>query len=88
MGPNASACSASVRHRCDQRVRRAGHPAGDAHDEVDMDLAAGGDAVLPDHAAERATIDAILGGVAGRVREFTPLRPALEPWGQEITAEV
>ncbi|MGH7400230.1 MAG: aldo/keto reductase [Candidatus Rokuibacteriota bacterium] len=37
-------------------------------------------------AAERATIDRILGGVAGRVREFTPLRPAMEPWGQELTA--
>ncbi len=35
-------------------------------------------------AAERATIDRILGGVAGRVREFTPLRPAMEPWGQEV----
>jgi len=39
-------------------------------------------------ASERATIDAILAGAAGRVREFTPLRPALEPWGQEIGAEV
>ena len=37
-------------------------------------------------AAERATIDGILGGVAGRVREFTPLRPAMEPWGQELPA--
>jgi aryl-alcohol dehydrogenase-like predicted oxidoreductase len=37
-------------------------------------------------AAERATIDAILGGVAGRVREFTPLRPAMQPWGEEIPA--
>jgi aryl-alcohol dehydrogenase-like predicted oxidoreductase len=36
--------------------------------------------------AERAKIDAILAGVAGRVREFTPLRPAMEPWGQEIPA--
>ena len=36
--------------------------------------------------AERATIDAILAGVAGRVREFTPLRPAMEPWGAEILA--
>jgi hypothetical protein len=35
-------------------------------------------------AAERATIDRILGGVAGRVREFTPLRPAMEPWGEEL----
>jgi len=37
--------------------------------------------------AERATIDAILAGAAGRVREFTPLRPALEPWGEELVAE-
>jgi aryl-alcohol dehydrogenase-like predicted oxidoreductase len=37
-------------------------------------------------AAERATIDAILGGVAGRVREFTPLRPAMEVWGEEVAA--
>ncbi len=37
-------------------------------------------------AAERATIDRILGGVAGRVREFTPLRPAMEPWGEEVKA--
>jgi aryl-alcohol dehydrogenase-like predicted oxidoreductase len=37
-------------------------------------------------ASERATIDAILAGVAGRVREFTPLRPAMEPWGEEIPA--
>jgi len=37
-------------------------------------------------AAERATIDRIRGGVAGRVREFTPLRPAMEPWGQELPA--
>src|SRR5919106_133722 len=35
---------------------------------------------------ERATIDTILAGVAGRVREFTPLRPAMEPWGEEIPA--
>jgi aryl-alcohol dehydrogenase-like predicted oxidoreductase len=35
---------------------------------------------------ERATIDGILGGVAGRVREFTPLRPAMEPWGAEVPA--
>jgi aryl-alcohol dehydrogenase-like predicted oxidoreductase len=35
---------------------------------------------------ERATIDAILAGAAGRVREFTPLRPAMEPWGEEISA--
>jgi aryl-alcohol dehydrogenase-like predicted oxidoreductase len=37
-------------------------------------------------AAERATVDTILAGVAGRVREFTPLRPAMEPWGAEIPA--
>ena len=37
-------------------------------------------------AAERATIDAILAGAAGRVREFTPLRPAMEVWGDEIPA--
>jgi aryl-alcohol dehydrogenase-like predicted oxidoreductase len=37
-------------------------------------------------AAERTRIDAILTGVAGRVREFTPLRPAMEPWGAEIPA--
>jgi len=35
-------------------------------------------------AAERATIDTILAGAAGRVREFTPLRPAMEPWGAEL----
>jgi len=37
-------------------------------------------------ADERAMIDAILKGAAGRVREFTPLRPAMEPWGAEIPA--
>lgn len=37
-------------------------------------------------ADERARIDAILEGAAGRVREFTPLRPAMEPWGAEIPA--
>ncbi len=36
--------------------------------------------------SERAKIDAILVGAAGRVREFTPLRPAMEPWGEEIPA--
>jgi aryl-alcohol dehydrogenase-like predicted oxidoreductase len=35
---------------------------------------------------ERAKIDAILAGVAGRVREFTPLRPAMEQWGAEVPA--
>ena len=27
-----------------------------------------------------------LSGAAGRVKEFTPLRPAMEPWGAEIPA--
>ena len=35
-------------------------------------------------AEERTRIDAILAGAAGRVREFTPLRPAMEPWGAEV----
>jgi aryl-alcohol dehydrogenase-like predicted oxidoreductase len=35
---------------------------------------------------ERTKIDAILAGAAGRVKEFTPLRPAMEPWGAEIPA--
>jgi aryl-alcohol dehydrogenase-like predicted oxidoreductase len=51
--------------------------------EVDANDA-GADLVLT--AAEVASIDAILAGVAGRVREFTPLRPAMEPWGEEIPA--
>jgi aryl-alcohol dehydrogenase-like predicted oxidoreductase len=33
---------------------------------------------------ERRKIEAILAGAAGRVREFTPLRPAMEPWGAEV----
>src|SRR5262249_27102365 len=33
---------------------------------------------------ERAAIDTILAAVAGRVREFTPLRPAIESWGAEL----
>ena len=37
-------------------------------------------------AAERAAIDAILAGAAGRVREFTPLLPAMQVWGEEIPA--
>ena len=53
--------------------------------EVDANDA---DAELELTANERATIDRIVTGAAGRVREFTPLRPALEPWGQEIPAEV
>ena len=35
---------------------------------------------------ERTKIDAILAGAAGRVKEFTPLRPAMEPWSAEIPA--
>jgi aryl-alcohol dehydrogenase-like predicted oxidoreductase len=47
----------------------------DANDAgAELDLSSG----------ERATIDTILAGVAGRVEEFTPLRPAMEPWGAEI----
>ena len=34
--------------------------------------------------SERTLIDSILTGAAGRVREFTPLRPAMEVWGAEI----
>jgi aryl-alcohol dehydrogenase-like predicted oxidoreductase len=34
--------------------------------------------------AEHAKIETILTGAAGRVKEFTPLRPAMEPWGAEI----
>ena len=50
----------------------------DANDAgAELDLTAG----------ERAKIDAILRGAAGRVREFTPLRPAMEPWGAEMPAE-
>jgi aryl-alcohol dehydrogenase-like predicted oxidoreductase len=51
--------------------------------EVDANDA-GAELTLTD--AERATIEKILAGVAGRVREFTPLRPAMEPWGAEIAA--
>src|SRR5213593_2240537 len=38
-------------------------------------------------AEERKAIEGILAGVAGRVREFTPLQPAMQPWGEEIPAE-
>jgi aryl-alcohol dehydrogenase-like predicted oxidoreductase len=51
--------------------------------EVDANDAGAELALSP---AERATIEAILAGVAGRVREFTPLRPAMEPWGAEVPA--
>jgi hypothetical protein len=37
-------------------------------------------------AEERTKVDAILAGAAGRVKEFTPLRGAMEPWGAEIPA--
>jgi aryl-alcohol dehydrogenase-like predicted oxidoreductase len=33
---------------------------------------------------EMARIDEIAAGVAGRVVEFTPLRPAMEQWGEEL----
>jgi hypothetical protein len=60
------------------RVRRRAYPvevdANDAGAEIDLT------------SDERATIDRILAGAAGRVREFTPLRPAMEPWGEEIPA--
>jgi aryl-alcohol dehydrogenase-like predicted oxidoreductase len=51
--------------------------------EVDANDAGAELALSP---AERATIDTILAGAAGRVREFTPLRPAMEPWGAEVPA--
>jgi aryl-alcohol dehydrogenase-like predicted oxidoreductase len=51
--------------------------------EVDANDAGAELDLTPD---ERGKIDAILAGVAGRVREFTPLRPAMEPWGDEIPA--
>jgi aryl-alcohol dehydrogenase-like predicted oxidoreductase len=67
-----------------------GHPAMStalvgARTPAEVDENAAG-AELELSAAERATIDDILTGAAGRVREFTPLRPALEPWGEEIPA--
>ena len=52
--------------------------------EVDANAAG---AELDLTAGERAKIDLILRAAAGRVREFTPLRPAMEPWGAEIPAE-
>jgi len=51
--------------------------------EVDANDAGAG---LELSSSERAKIDVILAGAAGRVREFTPLRPAMEPWGEEIPA--
>jgi aryl-alcohol dehydrogenase-like predicted oxidoreductase len=35
-------------------------------------------------AADRAKIDGIAGGVAGRIREFSPFRSAMEQWGEEL----
>ena len=52
--------------------------------EVDANDAGAGSPIL--FSAERATIDRFLAGVAGRVDEFTPLRPAMEVWGEEIPA--
>jgi aryl-alcohol dehydrogenase-like predicted oxidoreductase len=51
--------------------------------EVDANDAGAQLDLTPD---ERKKIDAILAGAAGRVREFTPLRPAMEPWGAEVPA--
>jgi aryl-alcohol dehydrogenase-like predicted oxidoreductase len=51
--------------------------------EVDANLA-GAELELTD--AEMAKIDQIARGVAGRVAEFTPLRPAVEQWGEELPA--
>lgn len=36
---------------------------------------------------ELAKIEEIMRGAAGRIREFTPLRPAMESWGEEIPPE-
>ena len=36
--------------------------------------------------AERTAIEVILEGAAGQVQAFTPLRPAMEVWGDEIPA--
>jgi aryl-alcohol dehydrogenase-like predicted oxidoreductase len=35
--------------------------------------------------ADRARIEEIAGGVAGRIREFSPFRSAMEQWGEELT---
>ena len=37
-------------------------------------------------AVERARVDQIAGGVAGRIREFAPFRSAMEQWGDELAA--
>jgi aryl-alcohol dehydrogenase-like predicted oxidoreductase len=38
------------------------------------------------NAAERAVVDEIATGAAGRIREFSPFRSAMEQWGDELTA--
>jgi aryl-alcohol dehydrogenase-like predicted oxidoreductase len=43
---------------------------------VDLELSSG----------ERARIEEIAAGVAGRIREFSPFRSAMEQWGEELTA--
>src|SRR5262249_35405972 len=52
-------------------------------DEVDANDAGSELDLTPD---ERGKIETILRGAVGRVKEFTPLRPAMEPWGAEIPA--
>ena len=49
--------------------------------EVEENLA-GADLELT--ADERAKIDDIAAAAAGRIREFTPLRPAMEQWGEDL----
>ena len=61
------------------------HRAGGARTPAEVDENDQG-AELELSLAERATIDSILAGAAGQVREFTPLRPAMEVWGEEIPA--
>jgi aryl-alcohol dehydrogenase-like predicted oxidoreductase len=49
--------------------------------EVEANLAG---AELELSAAERARIEAIAAAAAGRIREFTPFRGAMEQWGEEL----
>ena len=65
------------------RSPRDQHGAGGARTPAEVDANDAG-AELDLSAAERRTIEGILAGAAGRVREFTPLRPAMQPWGEEI----
>jgi aryl-alcohol dehydrogenase-like predicted oxidoreductase len=51
--------------------------------EVEANVA-GAELELTDE--EMARIDEIAAGVAGRIVEFTPLRPAMEQWGEELPA--